>query len=393
MQYYFQKTPLEHLWGIAVAKFDRYMLSQLLVLFGFFALVLVAVFWINRAVILFDRLIGDGQSALVFLEFTSLGLPKLITTVLPIAAFAGSVYVTNRMMSESELTVLQSTGTGPWRLARPVFIYGVCVAVMMSILTHFLVPMAQSQLSHRENEISQNVTARLLTEGTFLHPAKNVTFYTRLIDEDGVLRDVFLSDRRDPTEGVIYTAAEAYLVKNGDGTTLIMVDGLAQRLGMNDKRLATAKFRDFSFDISTLVIKSSTGVKSPRNMTTPALFGDWSIISKKTGESLGSIAEEFHSRFAQPLFCIIAAMIGFSTLILGGYSRFGVWREVVISFGLLITVDGIRSVLVDPVRDDAAVWPLMYLPTAIGSALVLAMLWQAAHPNWMRRLFKKGAAA
>ena len=103
-----------------MAKFDRYMLSQLLVLFGFFALVLVAIFWINRAVVLFDRLIGDGQTALVFLEFTALGLPSLIATVLPIATFAASVYVTNRMTTDSELTVLQATGTGPWRLARPV---------------------------------------------------------------------------------------------------------------------------------------------------------------------------------------------------------------------------------------------------------------------------------
>ena len=375
-----------------MAKIDRYMLSQFLVLFGFFALILVALFWINRAVILFDRLIGDGQSALVFLEFTSLGLPKLITTVLPIAAFAGAVYVTNRMMSESEMTVLQSTGSGPWRLARPVLAYGVCVALMMTMLTHFLVPMAQAQLSQRENEISQNVTARLLTEGTFLHPADNVTFYTRLIDADGVLRDVFLSDRRTPKEGVIYTAAEAYLVRNGDGTTLIMVDGLAQRLNNTDQRLATGKFRDFSFDISALVNKSASGSQSIGNMITPALLGDWSEVERRTGDSAGVIAEEFHSRFAQPLFSIIAAMIGFATLMVGGYSRFGVWREVVISFGLLITIDGIRGVLVDPVRNDASVWPLMYLPSAIGAVLVLAMLWQASHANWLRRLRRKEVA-
>ena len=78
-----------------MTRFDRYMLSQLFVLFGFFALVLVALFWINRAVVLFDRLIGNGQSALVFLEFSSLSLPKLVVTVLPIATFAGAVYVTN----------------------------------------------------------------------------------------------------------------------------------------------------------------------------------------------------------------------------------------------------------------------------------------------------------
>ena len=43
-----------------MSRFDRYLLSQLLALFGFFALVLVAVFWVNRAVGLFDQLIGDG---------------------------------------------------------------------------------------------------------------------------------------------------------------------------------------------------------------------------------------------------------------------------------------------------------------------------------------------
>ena len=88
-----------------MARFDRYMLSQLLLFFGFFALVLVAVFWINRAVRLFDRLIADGQSLWVFLEFTALGLPGLILQVLPLAAFAGTVYVMNRLAAESEIIV------------------------------------------------------------------------------------------------------------------------------------------------------------------------------------------------------------------------------------------------------------------------------------------------
>ncbi|MCX7559600.1 LPS export ABC transporter permease LptF [Sulfitobacter sp. F26204] len=375
-----------------MARLDRYMLSQLLLLFGFFALVLVALFWINRAVILFDRLIGDGQSALVFLEFTALGLPKLITTVLPIATFAGAVYVTNRMSSESELTVLQSTGSSPWRLARPVLVFGLCVAVMMSILTHFLVPMAQSQLTQRENEISQNITASLLREGRFLHPTQNVTFYTRAIDTDGVLRDVFLSDRRDPAEGVIYTAAEAYLVRNGSGTTLIMVDGLAQRLNKADTRLATAKFRDFSFDISGLVNQSSNSTLSTNNLISTYLLRDWEDVAARTGDSQGVIAEELHARFAQPLFCIVAALVGYATLLLGGFSRFGVWREIAIAFALLIAIDGIRGSLVDSVRNDATNWPLLYVPSLVGGVLVIAMLWHVANPGWLVRLRRRKIA-
>ncbi len=96
-------------------RFDRYLLSQLLAHFGFFALVLVGVYWINRAVILFDQLMSDGQSALVFVEFSLLTLPNVIRLVLPIAAFVAAVYVANKLIAESELVVMQATGFSAFR--------------------------------------------------------------------------------------------------------------------------------------------------------------------------------------------------------------------------------------------------------------------------------------
>lgn len=373
-----------------MVRIDRYILSQLLVLFGFFALVLVAILWINRGVSLFDQLISDGQSALVFIEFTALGLPKLVTTVLPLATFAATVYVTNRLNNESELTVMQATGSGPFRLARPVFVFGVIVFVMSSLLYHFLLPLSQSQLAFRQNEIAQNSTAQLLTEGEFLHPAKNVTFYTQKIDEDGVLRNVFLSDRRDPLEAMIYTADQAYLIRNDQDTTLIMVDGMAQRLDTASTRLSTANFRDFSFDISTLVRNDVSLRTRPDRMTTPALLRAWDSLPQTTGNNLGTITQAFHARFADPLFCVAAALIGFATLLIGGYSRFGVWREVALAFGLLVIIDGVRSTLQSPVRADPTLWPVQYLPTFASGVIVIGMLWISARPQGsITRLFRR----
>lgn len=361
------------------------MLSQLLVLFGFSALVLVSVFWINRAVRLFDRLIGDGQNALVFLEFTALGLPRLIVMVLPIAAFVAAVYVTNRLTNESELTVMQATGSGPWRLARPVLAFGLIVALMSSVLGHILAPTAHAQLVKREGEISRNITARLLTEGTFLTPIKGIAFYTRSIGADGVLRDVFLSDTRTPENRLTYTAAEAYLVRSDAGATLIMVDGLVQRLDTDSMRLSTAKFQDFSFDISGLVQQRDGGQTALRSLRTLGYLTNSIGVAAATGQSAGAIAEELHSRFAQPLFCIVAALIGFSTLLVGGYSRFGVWREATLAFVILLGLDGLRSSLSGEVIAQAQLWPLMYLPSGLGCAIAAGMLWFAAAPRWLRR--------
>lgn len=368
-----------------MGKFDRYMLSQLLVFFGFFALVLVAVFWINRAVRLFDRLIGDGQSALVFVEFTTLSLPGLVLIVLPLAAFAGAVHVTNRLSSESEITVMVATGSSPWRLMRPVLVYGLLVALMTAVLSHVLVPAANDRLGIRESEVSQDVTARLLTEGTFLHPSPGVTLYTRQIGADGVLREVFLSDRREAAAEVIYTAATAYLVQRAGRTSLIMVDGLAQRLTAADGRLSTVTFEDFSYDISSLMRGTEARGRQVRAMQTLELIRDPAAVAAATGASAGLIAEEVHSRLAQPLFALVTALIGYAVLISRGFSRFGAWREVLAAVALLLLLDGLRASVTNPIRDNAALWPLAYLPALTGALLAAALVGFAARTRRPRR--------
>ena len=167
-----------------MSRFDRYLLSQLLAVFGFFALVLVSVYWVNRAVGLFDRLIGDGQSAIVFVEFSLLALPNVIRLVLPIAAFAAAVYVTNRMMRESELVTMQATGSSAFRLARPVFAFGMIVTVLHLVLMNVLVPRSDALLRDREAQVSNDVTARYLKVGEFMYPSTGVTLFIGEMADD-----------------------------------------------------------------------------------------------------------------------------------------------------------------------------------------------------------------
>ena len=243
-----------------MSRFDRYILSQLMVLFGFFSLILILVYWVNRAVILFDRLIADGQSAGVFLEFTALSLPGIISIVLPLSGFVAAVYVTHRLSSESELVVVQATGFSPFRLARPVLIFGLIVGLLVMVLTHFLVPLAARQLAERSAEISQNVTARLLTEGQFLDPADGVTVYIRDITAEGELLDVMLVDRSDLETGEItYTAARAYLVRTERGPQLVMRDGMAQTMRAESNSLIVTTFTDFAYDVGSLIPPPEAG--------------------------------------------------------------------------------------------------------------------------------------
>ncbi len=371
--------------GALVTRFDRYMLSQLFVLFGFFSLVLVSVYWINRAVVLFDRLIADGQPASVFLEFTALSLPNVIRLILPMSTFAAAVYVTNRMASESELVVMQATGYSPWRLARPVFIFGTLVGVFMMALTQYLVPASLEQFRFRENQVSGSLSAKLLREGEFMTPSKGITFYIREITPEGVLKDVFLSDRRESDRTTTYSSVDGFLVSEESGPKLVMVNGIAQTYKPEERTLTKTKFTDFSYNISSLVDGPTALFKPLDQRSTVELLMATELISQATRKSEGRVLEEAHGRFNQPLLCLVAALIGFSTLLVGGFSRFGVGRQIIAAILLLVSVKLVESIVTDPVRSNPQLWPLVYAQSIYGLMLAFAMLRLAARPRRRKR--------
>lgn len=373
-----------------VARFDRYILSQLLMLFSFFSLVLVLVYWINRAVVLFDQLIANGQSASVFFEFTALSLPNVIRIVLPIAAFAAAVYLGNRMTTESELVVVQATGFSPYRMVRPVLFFGVIVGLLIAILTNLLVPQSFIRLNERTAEISENITARLLSEGRFLHPSDGVTFYIREITPEGALQDIYLSDRRSDSEHVTYTARQALLLRRDDGPKLVMFDGMAQALNQDSGRLATTTFEDFAYDISGFVDGFQPEGLSYREMTTAALMRPTPELVEATGDTAAELMYEGHDRIAQALSAVLTSLIGFSMMLIGNFTRFGRWKQIVGAMVALAVLKSLDNALADVARSDTSLWPLTYGASILGLALTLAILWISARPALFSR--RLGAA-
>jgi lipopolysaccharide export system permease protein len=361
-----------------LSKFDRYVLSQLLVLFGFFALILVAIYWINRAVMVFDQLIADGQSAGAIFALTALSLPSVIGIVLPIAAFASAVFVTNRLNSESELVVVQASGFSPYRLARPYLIFGILVAMMTSVQFHYLVPAAGLESERQRAELANNVTSRFLNPGEFLHPAKGVTFYIGELTPEGVLKSVFLTDGRSEQTQTTYIASEAFLLATDTGPTLVMLDGIAQFLSVDSQRLAVTRFDDFAYDIGRLIREVAPPSPRESHLSTSALLRADPALVAELGSSRTRFLLEGHGRLSQPLLSIVTAMVGFATLLLGAFSRFGVWRQIVAAIIVLILLKMLDNTASGLAARSPASWPLLYATPVVGAITVWFMLAWAA---------------
>jgi len=366
-----------------VPTYDRYLLSQFLTLFGFFSLVLVAVYWVNRAVGLFDRLVANGHSAGVFLEFSILTLPNVIRVVLPVAAFAAAVQVTNRMRTESELVIAQATGLSPLRGARAVVVFGGVAALITLTMTHVLGPMSQNRLDVRNAEIAADVTAGLLVAGQFQHPADDVTLFVANITDRGLMEKVFLSDRRDPAEETTYTSETAILATREGQTFLVMFNGLSQ-----DYDPATGQLETTFFDELTVTVDPARDGPGGRidldAVPTPAALSDPADTALRTGSTPRQITVEIAERTAQGLQSFAAPILGFAMLMLGGFSRFSAWRQVTGAIVALVLYELSYRMALGAVLGGTLPPLALFIPTLVFSIVALLALKIAGRP-WRPR--------
>ena len=366
-----------------MSQINTYILRQLLVLFGFFALVLVLVYWINRAVTLFDELIANGQSAIVFLEFTSLTLPWMISIITPAAGFAAAVYVINRLSSDGELIILKNSGQSAQAISLPVWVFAILMATMNLVLSNILVPISQHQLHGRQLEVAENLTARLLTEGKFLTPSDGITFYLKEINFDGQLESVFLNDTSNGKTNLTYTASKAFLVKAENGPRLVLIDGLIQSFDNNTNQLTVTKFNDFVINIGELI---SPNVKKTKNIThytsleiATALFSGKALTNATMHEAVFTL----NLRVSSPLLGIFAVLLAYAALSSGTFNRFGLWRQILIAVFCLISLKLVEGLCIDYVRHVGnSVW-VLYLPLLFGFFVFQTLIFNEDRP-WLK---------
>lgn len=369
-----------------MARYDRYILSQLLVLFGFFSLVLISVYWVNQAVDLFDSLLADGQNVAVFLEFTALSLPQIMLLVLPVSAFVAVLYIFNRMISESELVVLQTAGLGPLRLLRPVFIFSLILAVLIAVPAHILAPAARTEFNDRSTEVSRDLAGRILQAGEFIHPTGGVTVFIREITELGEFRDIFLQDRSDPEAETTYTAQRALLVRAEGGPRLVMFDGLAQtRLAAGD-RLAVVQFDDFTYDLGGLIDIPEERLRDIRELPTPVLLFADDAVAELFGSTPVAMRFVAHDRIVKALFALFIPVIGAATLMTGAFSRFGVWPQILAAVVIIIPLQMIWNVTGTMAQRDISLLWMAYIQPLAAALTAAAMIALAMRKRRRRRL-------
>jgi len=363
-----------------VKQIDRYVLRQLIGPFVFFFVIFAGIIWLNQALRIVDIVVKSGQSGMVFAELSLYLLPKVSQTVVPIAAFAASVYLTNRLYAESELVVMMGVGRSPGQSVVPYLYFGgLCMAITLA-LTQIITPASLSAFQDRQHELSKEYLSQFVVEGEFSTVVSGVTIFFGQTSPDGLLNDIIINDRRNPDTIITHTATSGQIVASGDTSKIVLFDGTIQQYHPANRTLGTIQFDSLAYDLSQFAHK----VQDRRLLVEELPSID--LIAPSPGSKAEKLPEipriiEFHGRIIKALLATFVPMIGAILLISSGYSRSGFLTRIVLGVFFMVGINSVRGLSQSWVSHDISLWPLLYVPVIISLAAG-AILIRAGMANW-----------
>jgi lipopolysaccharide export system permease protein len=298
---------------VAMGSIDKYIFRTTLASFALVLVSLTGVIWITQALRGIDLMTSQGQTIVTFLGITSLVIPALVLVIAPIALMIAISHTLNKLATDSEIIVMNAAGFSPFRLFLP-FFYATCVvAAAVAFIAAYLAPDGMRRIKQWDAEITADILTNILQPGRFAQLDRDLTIRIRERQPGGVLGGIFVDDRRDPKERVTIIADRGTILKNENGSYLVLEDGNLERFEAGKRDPALVAFGRYAFDMSKF---SNHGRDVTLGIRERYL---WELLKPAPDDPVylqlsGQFRAELHDRFLAPLYPFAFAVLTFAFL-------------------------------------------------------------------------------
>ena len=170
------------------------------------------------------------------------------------------------------------------------------------------------------------------------------------------------------------------MITNNNNQKLVLKEGIVQNYDLKRKNLSTIHFQDLSYDLTSWSVKERLSkTKLLFTYSSLELLNDPALVSILSDSSPAKVLEELHSRTLTPFLAFIAALIGFSTLMIGSYSRFGSSKQISLGIIFLILIKISESYANELMFKSQGDWLHLYLPILIGFSIFSILMFLASN--------------
>ncbi len=231
----------------------------------FFIITLIStsvIIWIFQAVNYLDLIIDDGRDYIVYLNYSLLNFPKIISKILPFAFFFSFCYVIAKYELNNELIIFWNFGINKLSFVNFFLIFSIILLVIQIIFTSLIVPETQSLARSIIRVSNYNFVDNFIKIQKFNADINNLTIYTESKDKNGTYNNIYINKKTDQNNFQIIYADKGFFKNKNNVPVLELYDG-------ENTSVVNEKITNFSFS------------KSEFNLTP---FSTNAILVKKTQE-------------------------------------------------------------------------------------------------------------
>ena len=217
------------------------------------------IIWVFQAVNFLDIIVEDGRNYLVYLNFSLLNFPKVISKLIPFILFLSFIYVVGKYELKNELIIFWNFGVNKIELINFFVKFSLFIMLFQIFLTSIVVPKSQDLARSFLRASSINYLENFIKPRIFNDAVKGLTIYSNSKDESGNLKEIYLKKGTGDNFQITF-AKEGKFKQIGKNQFLELNFG--ETISVINDKITNFKFKKTDFNLSNFEDNTTTYKKT-----------------------------------------------------------------------------------------------------------------------------------
>ena len=321
-----------------------------LVLFTFSTIV-----WAVQAVNFLDLIVEDGHAVSLYLNYSLLNIPKILTKFIPLSFLLALVLTILKFDSENELIILWTSGLNKIKIINFFLKIALIVTLVQLFLAAFINPNVLNYSRSLIKASGLDLVSGIIKTNEFNDTIEGLTMYVEEKDELGIMKNIFIRDdshklstieNREKTNSLTIFAEKGRLNSKTKNSLILENGSIHSENKSNEIQIIKFKKTELIFDdLKTKSIIYPKVQETPSKIllncffkkTTHTLLKGDKDLRCHTEEERVEVLAEINRRFGMPLYIPLLALLSSFLLISREETKVKSWYKY-FYFGLAFTI-------------------------------------------------------
>jgi len=322
------------------------------------------IIWIFQAVNYLDIIIEDGRDYLVYVQYSLLNFPKIISKIFPFAFFFSFFYILSKYELNNELIIFWNFGVDKIQMTNFVLKFSFLIMLLQLILTLFVVPETQNLSRSLIRTSNVDFYESFVKPKKFNDNVRGLTIYAEEKDINGNLKNLYLKKIENNNEFQITIAKKGEFKNINQTQILVLHNGLTINKVNNNLTNFTFSKSDFNLSSLNTNVVIDDKIQETRtinhiNCIKKYFNKDLTLNSKQreyinyncSRDTLDNLFQELYKRLVIPFYLPILILTSLFLIIFTKENKFyHKFRVLIFSSGVLVII--LSETLLRFIKDD-----------------------------------------